>query len=912
MIKMSKICPKCHARYSDSDNFCPKCGVALIGNTDHNNPAIIIGDANAISGGININQSKSIITHDVHYHTTTVQKRTKSEAELKLEAINRIRAKAEEIFAEKGRIDKIAIGELRHIAIQQGIDDNEFGGIIKDVRSNRIDASQELSTINSRYLHQAEQAIKSNDIECLMNLLPRLESMASISLDDKVQYLYHLTLSLFKPQKTIEAYEQQTDENYWRTFWAIISYIRVNQNAEASHLLAKFDPIRYDKPEGDQILIEAYFNLMKNDKAEALTFLNEINGTLSKQLLPFLQDIKLKTCNDVVCLSTKELFESGFYFQWILLNYGDALNHLGERYEFGFGVEINDKEAFKWYSKAAEAGNAKGMTNIGFCYSNGKGVDRNVEVGIKWFKKAAEIGDAIAMYKLGNIYKIGVYGGIKTNHEEAFKWYSKAAEAGYVEAMFDLGFSYYSGMGCFKSNRKALKWYRKAAGAGHKNAMKELGNLYCSGERIYIDKEEAFNWYCKAAEIPKELKCSFSDFSNCEAAQKYYHKWGIKYLNGEGVCKDEIKAEDLLLLSVRIGLLELGLKKAKDYYEKWKKQFEHEAKVCKNEDIAYFFSSLATKIFGESMKVEAWEIKTTKIDSILPPDKTIESAEPNKIKELQKLAQTGDGNAMNELGICYENGDGVNQNYNEAANWYHKAADKGINWAMCQLGDFYLDGKGVNQDDKKAYKWFHKGAEAGNLTAMTNVGYCYEFGRGIKKDPIEAMKWYQKALDNGYQMDDWLSQRMEECKLTIPSEVEVIFNQAWATAPNDANEDKWSIYLHLHFQINHCKNRRLYIRFTTELSNENNDSTGIVLSVIDDVCTPDNDFCEWKDYIHWINESDQIWPNAGSFMKLKTTIQVLNTDLKPLTSNSYWITYDIYHKIRLFHDNELYLAYNGI
>ena len=170
------------------------------------------------------------------------------------------------------------------------------------------------------------------------------------------------------------------------------------------------------------------------------------------------------------------------------------------------------------------------------------------------------------------------------------------------------------------------------------------------------------------------------------------------------------------------------------------------------------------------------------------------------------------------------------------------------------------------------------------------------------------MNWYQKALDNGHQMNDWLSQRMEECKLKLPSNVEVIFNNAWATAPNDINTDKWNIYLHLHFQINHCNNRKLYIRFTTELSNDNNDSTGIILSIIDDECIPNYDFCEWKDYIHWINEGAQNWPNNDSNMRLKTTIQVLDENKNPLSTNTYWITYNVFHKIRLFHGNELYLA----
>ena len=611
---MSKICPNCHAEYSDSDNFCPKCGVGLIEKTNHKKPTIILGDANAISGGININQSKNVVTHDVHYHTTTIQERIKSEAELRLEATNLIRAKAEEILAEKGRIDMIAIGELRDLAIQQGIDDNAFRDIIKDVRSNKVVSSQELSAINVRYLHQAEQAIKSNDMECLMNLLPRLESMASIYQDDNVQYLYHLTLAIFNPQKTIEAYEHQTDENYWRTFWSIISYIRINKYADASRLMAQFDPIRYDKPEGDQVLLEAYFNQMKNDKEETQSILNEIKGTLSEQLIPFLQDIKSKLSNETANILSEKSFESGFYFQWILLNYGDAMNRLGVRYELGYGVKSNKKEAFKWYSEAAEAGNAEAMRNIGFCYALGKGVDYNVEDSFKWFKKAAETGDAFAMYHLGDCYLQGLLC-VKRNYKEAFKWLRKAAEAGNIHAMIVMGDCYYRGNGCYKDEWSAIRWYREAAESGNTAAMEKMGDCYYLGKGIDRNTVEAFMWYCKAENIPKGLKCSFSDFSNFEAAQKYYHKWGMKYLKGDGVCKNKIIARNLFYLSIKIGLLALDPKEAGDYLYKSKKQYLDDDKVCKDEDFAVIFRGLITSIslkLSEARK----EITTPKGDRI--------------------------------------------------------------------------------------------------------------------------------------------------------------------------------------------------------------------------------------------------------------------------------------------------------
>lgn len=233
---MSKICPNCQTEFDDSHGFCSNCGSRLVDNYGSVDPVLNLGDANAISGGVNINQSKNITSHDTHYHSTTVHERSKSESELKLDATNQLREKAEEIMAERGRIDSVAMSQLRPLATHLGIDDESFKTIIKDVRSNRNGSASGLSAANARYLQQAQQAVQTNDMDGLSNLTPRLEAMAAISQDDNVQYLYYLTLSLLYPIKSMEVYERQTDENYWRSFGAIISYIRTGKYAEATKL----------------------------------------------------------------------------------------------------------------------------------------------------------------------------------------------------------------------------------------------------------------------------------------------------------------------------------------------------------------------------------------------------------------------------------------------------------------------------------------------------------------------------------------------------------------------------------------------------------------------------------------------------------------------------------------------------
>ena len=76
-----------------------------------------------------------------------------------------------------------------------------------------------------------------------------------------------------------------------------------------------------------------------------------------------------------------------------------------------------------------------------------------------------------------------------------------------------------------------------------------------------------------------------------------------------------------------------------------------------------------------------------------------------------------------------------------------KAADAGNSDAMNNLGTLYAHGQGVAQDYGKAREWFQKAADAGNTTAMDNLGGLYEGGKGVAQDHAKALEWFQKSFD---------------------------------------------------------------------------------------------------------------------------------------------------------------------
>ena len=85
---------------------------------------------------------------------------------------------------------------------------------------------------------------------------------------------------------------------------------------------------------------------------------------------------------------------------------------------------------------------------------------------------------------------------------------------------------------------------------------------------------------------------------------------------------------------------------------------------------------------------------------------------------LCKSAESGEGRSMALLGLCYEEGTGVEKDDAQAYEWYRKSAEAGDAYGMARLGWGYKCGEGVEKDDAQAYEWHRKSAEAGDSYGM--------------------------------------------------------------------------------------------------------------------------------------------------------------------------------------------------
>jgi uncharacterized protein len=87
------------------------------------------------------------------------------------------------------------------------------------------------------------------------------------------------------------------------------------------------------------------------------------------------------------------------------------------------------------------------------------------------------------------------------------------------------------------------------------------------------------------------------------------------------------------------------------------------------------------------------------------------------LREWRTLAEKGDARTQFYLGMLYENGDGVPEDYTKAREWYEKSAVQDDANAQFYLGLMSAFGRGGPLDVVQAYMWYSLAAEHGHPRA---------------------------------------------------------------------------------------------------------------------------------------------------------------------------------------------------
>ena len=152
-----------------------------------------------------------------------------------------------------------------------------------------------------------------------------------------------------------------------------------------------------------------------------------------------------------------------------------------------------------------------------------------------------------------------------------------------------------------------------------------------------------------------------------------------------------------------------------------------------------------TLIQGKLQRQSSTEIKR----NLSGNRKNLDNEEQDKFLRIYREAEEESRDAQFAVGYMYEQGEGTEIDYNEAAKYYSMAAQKGHEGAQHNLAVLYYTGRGVKQDMRQAYEWFYRAARSGVNISMCMLGSMYENGEYVKKDLKSALYWYQMAYKSG-------------------------------------------------------------------------------------------------------------------------------------------------------------------
>jgi len=310
------------------------------------------------------------------------------------------------------------------------------------------------------------------------------------------------------------------------------------------------------------------------------------------------------------------------------------------------------KTAYQLILPLAKKGYSKAQYSLGMMYEKGKGVNKDSDRAKKWFQYAADQGLAKAQKKLNsnqegnpktldqNSIKLntknlenGLNALNKQNYATAHKLFLELAEQGNVDAQYNLGLMYGKGKGVKKDYRKAIKWWVLAANQGNGKAQTNLGWMYEIGIGVQKDAHKAAHWY--------------------------------QIASNQGIAKAQDKL-NLLLNKTNKNSQENTASSSKDISN----LNTGSVSSGKNTLDAARYSPDAFNKIGED---------TNDLDRL---HTAINALDNKKFSTAHKLfldlANKGIAEAQINLGMMFELGQGVPQNYDEAIRRYRIAANLGL------------------------------------------------------------------------------------------------------------------------------------------------------------------------------------------------------------------------------------------
>lgn len=389
----------------------------------------------------------------------------------------------------------------------------------------------------------------------------------------------------------------------------------------------------------------------------------------------------------------------------------------------------------------------------------------------------AENGNAKAQYELARSYMR-----YKKDTVQAINWYKRASNQGYKSANFELAILYWrkkqyseSAEYCAKSS-PGLPW-------------ELLGDYYKEGKGVEQNYSKAAYWYEKYLSLSTPKKKSdywtyYSESNMMKLAQCYDSianysnalKWYDEILTGK--FDPDAKRDDVSIaraIAGKIRILHLGLAGHKDnnlvnalLADLYKavgayriSSYAMDFALERDDAMTLFWTNYAVK--HDSKIAKYWMGLICELGKY-----GVERSDAKAFEWYQKAAEDGYIDAFLPLGIMYEKGRGISQDYERAYKLYEMIIDYCANrdgkeylnaGAMGRIGVMLYNGNHVNADRDRAFGYLQCGIlRYKDPEAMRILSSCYRYGLGTKRNDNEADYWLKKAEECGDETARWLNE----------------------------------------------------------------------------------------------------------------------------------------------------------
>jgi len=300
---MSKLCPICNKEWPDEFMACPLDGATLIEKPQQ--PAgfnLNLGDANAISGGVNMSDNHSVNNNTVNTSTNNIDshnvitnnitqiERDKTPKELIHEKEYVFREECLKVYSN-GIMTSEQKRNLEDLQYRLGLDESSASKILSEVAKRSERKASTLSPVHRITFNNIKTALNANRLDLINRLMAQLKAMVQRYSVEEIQFTYYMLQAVLHPEECIQEYETHHEDKYWQSFWSSIAYRKIGNVEQSELLVADVENKWTDTKPQENVFILATVNaLIDKDFDTAKSLYDNIVGEHS----PYLSN--LATC----------------------------------------------------------------------------------------------------------------------------------------------------------------------------------------------------------------------------------------------------------------------------------------------------------------------------------------------------------------------------------------------------------------------------------------------------------------------------------------------------------------------------------------------------------------------------------------------------------------------------------------